>query len=87
MLENQREVIKIKEKIDEFEERVQETLDDFDRKLEAKVEVRLEQIQRAFLARTAKAADKMFEEKNQIIMDAVAKVNENFDRMRGEHNA
>ena len=50
---------------------MQKTLDEFDKKLEERVEKRLEQIQRAFLNRTSKAADKMFEEKNKIIMEQV----------------
>ena len=85
LLENNKEVNKMKEKIDKFEGRVHEKLDEFERSLEEKVEVRLETITRAFLARTSKAADKMFEEKNEIIMLAVAGVNENLERMRGEH--
>ena len=42
LLENNKEVNKMKELIEKFEERVQDRLDEFDRTLEEKVEVRLE---------------------------------------------
>ena len=75
----------MKQRMRWFEEKMLETIEGYDKKLEERVEVRLEQIQRAFLSRTEKAAHAMFEEKNKIIMQAINVVNENFDKMRVDH--
>ena len=85
LLENNREVARMKQKMVNFEDIVQSKLDEYDQKLEQRVERRLEEIQRAFLRRTERAAHDMFEEKNKIIMQAIDDVKDTCVQMRQDH--
>ena len=85
LLENNQEVERMKQKMRYFEMKVQEKLDDYESGMQERVEQRLEQIQRAFLSRTERAADKVFQEKNVIIMAKLDEVHRHFEEIRKAH--